>query len=123
MDLIFVYGTLKRGHQNHSYLADEEFIGEGNICGFQLVCLGEYPVIIEDDGQMTKVEGELYSVSPSTMTRLDILEGDEYDKIDVDVNIGETTINASTYIASGTLLEALQRGRQHRFFNSPSWPG
>jgi gamma-glutamylaminecyclotransferase len=74
--LVFVYGTLKRGGSNHGHLANQSFRGEARTTpGFRLVDLGAYPGLIsypEDDHGVT---GEVWWVDNAALARLDELEG------------------------------------------------
>lgn len=74
--LVFVYGTLKRGCANHDFLADQTFIGEARTApGFRLYHLGDYPGMIAEPADRTGVSGEVWSVTPEALDRLDSLEG------------------------------------------------
>jgi gamma-glutamylaminecyclotransferase len=72
--LVFVYGSLRRGEYNHGLLVRARFIEEARTppC-FELVDLGAFPAMIE--GGAVAVIGEVYTVNPSTLRRLDELEG------------------------------------------------
>lgn len=43
---VFVYGTLKRGHSNHHWLAGARFVGERQLGGVQLFDLGPFPMAV-----------------------------------------------------------------------------
>lgn len=74
--LVFVYGTLKRGGANHTYLAGQTFLGTGRTApGFQLHDLGHYPGMIVAPDDRDGVAGEIWSVDPGCLARLDVLEG------------------------------------------------
>jgi gamma-glutamylcyclotransferase (GGCT)/AIG2-like uncharacterized protein YtfP len=74
--LIFVYGTLKRGGSNHPCLAGEVFVGEARTTpGFRLHDLGDFPGMIVATDDTTGVAGEIWSVQPAALARLDALEG------------------------------------------------
>jgi gamma-glutamylaminecyclotransferase len=75
--LVFVYGTLKRGGSNHSFLASQNFLGEARTApGFRLYDLGGYPGMIARTAPGdTGVTGEVWSVDAPTLARLDRLEG------------------------------------------------
>jgi gamma-glutamylcyclotransferase (GGCT)/AIG2-like uncharacterized protein YtfP len=70
--LVFVYGTLKRGHGNHHWLAEAVFLGESSLHDAVLHDLGPFPMAIEGDGA---VQGEVYAVDDAGLARLDRLEG------------------------------------------------
>lgn len=74
--LLFVYGTLKRGGENHALLAAQQFLGAARtVPGFTLYALGNYPSLITLPGDQAGVEGELWRVDPVCLARLDELEG------------------------------------------------
>jgi gamma-glutamylaminecyclotransferase len=74
--LVFVYGTLKRGGSNHSFLAGQTFCGAARtVKGFRLVNLGDYPGMVADAEDRDGVAGEVWSVDEGCLTRLDQLEG------------------------------------------------
>ncbi|MEB3271212.1 MAG: gamma-glutamylcyclotransferase family protein [Synechococcus sp.] len=70
--LLFVYGTLKRGHDNHRHLAGAPWAGEGLMAGVDLHDLGPFPMAILGEG---RVQGELYRVGEVELARLDRFEG------------------------------------------------
>ncbi|KFK37739.1 hypothetical protein AALP_AA3G023200 [Arabis alpina] len=81
--LVFTYGTLKRGFSNHVLMQDLIRSGDASFKGvyqtlekFPLVC-GPYkvPFLLNKPGSGHHVTGELYSVSPKGLSRLDELEG------------------------------------------------
>jgi len=70
--LVFVYGTLKRGHGNHHWLADAPFLGEAALPNVVLHDLGPFPMAVPGEGL---VLGEVYAVDAAGLARLDRLEG------------------------------------------------
>jgi gamma-glutamylcyclotransferase (GGCT)/AIG2-like uncharacterized protein YtfP len=70
--LVFVYGTLKRGHGNHHWLAGASFEGEARLPGVVLHDLGPFPMAVAGEGTVT---GEVYCVDAAGLARLDRLEG------------------------------------------------
>ena len=73
MALVFVYGTLMRGGENHESLNGAAFLGAARTPPrFTLVDLGEYPALVRE-GQ-DSVSGELYDVDAALLARLDSLE-------------------------------------------------
>jgi gamma-glutamylcyclotransferase (GGCT)/AIG2-like uncharacterized protein YtfP len=70
--LVFVYGTLRKGEINHNLLESSEFIG-GYVTEpkFELHDLGEYPGLVEGT---SSIVGEVYRVNDETLAQLDILE-------------------------------------------------
>lgn len=76
--LVFVYGTLKRGHGNHVVLSNggASYLGEDTtVHKYKFLDLGYYPAVVPPakDALDTYIEGELYSVND--LVALDSLEG------------------------------------------------
>lgn len=71
-ELLFVYGTLKRGLLNHHHLSDAPFLGEAEMPGVRLHDLGPFPMAIAADGL---ARGELYVVDGDRLAHLDRFEG------------------------------------------------
>jgi len=70
--LVFVYGTLKRGHGNHHWLAGAHFLGEAELPDVVLHDLGPFPMAVPGEGT---VIGEVYRIDAASLDRLDRLEG------------------------------------------------
>jgi gamma-glutamylcyclotransferase (GGCT)/AIG2-like uncharacterized protein YtfP len=76
MSLIFVYGTLKRGCGNHWFLAGQKLVGAARtVPGFLLYELDGYPGMVTQADSPSSVAGEVWSVDPECLNRLDELEG------------------------------------------------
>jgi gamma-glutamylcyclotransferase (GGCT)/AIG2-like uncharacterized protein YtfP len=76
MNLIFVYGTLKRGGSNHHYMAGQKFLSEAlTPPGFRLYDLGGHPGMVPKSDDRDGVTGEVWSVDAACLTQLDPLEG------------------------------------------------
>lgn len=72
--LLFVYGTLLLGEENHSAIRDARWHGPARTHARYRMCdLGEYPALVE--GGDCSVVGELYEVDEATLTVVDCLEG------------------------------------------------
>ena len=71
-ELLFVYGSLKRGLGNHHQLAGAVFAGEAWLEGVDLHDLGPFPMAIAGSG---RVHGELYRLDPRHLIQLDRFEG------------------------------------------------
>lgn len=74
MNKVFVYGTLRRGGSNHSYLSGLDCI-DSECQGVVRYWKDGYsfPFAKRQDGM--KIYGELYTVDDLTFKRLDYLEG------------------------------------------------
>ncbi len=74
--LLFVYGTLKRGCQNHAQMAGQTYLAEARtLPGFRLFDVGGYPGLVLWPDDLNGVEGELWEVDASALARLDAFEG------------------------------------------------
>jgi gamma-glutamylcyclotransferase (GGCT)/AIG2-like uncharacterized protein YtfP len=69
MTTLFVYGSLREGHANHSLLRDSEKVG-----GATIKALRQGPITVYEDGD-EEVEGEVYRVDDDTLRHVDRLEG------------------------------------------------
>jgi len=74
--LVFVYGTLKRGHQRNHVLADQTFIGPAiTAADYRMYDLGDYPGLIEiEPGSGDQIQGEIYHVDQTCLRQLDQIE-------------------------------------------------
>ena len=93
MDL-FVYGTLMAPAVWHKVVKGEYDSRPGRLHNYQRLCVAgaSYPGLIASAG--SAVDGVVYfDVSTSDMQRLDLFEGDEYERIMVEVELenGEKT--------------------------------
>lgn len=78
MTHVFVYGTLKRGCKNHRQIAGQTYVGDARTApGYRLYDLGDYPGMVVDPSDTEGVVGELWSVTPEALARLDDFEGVE----------------------------------------------
>jgi gamma-glutamylcyclotransferase (GGCT)/AIG2-like uncharacterized protein YtfP len=70
-ELIFVYGSLRRGRHNHQLIKDCEFIQYDSITAKD-ISTPQLAACIHGEGT---VQGEVYSIDPLTMIYVDRLEG------------------------------------------------
>jgi gamma-glutamylaminecyclotransferase len=74
--LLFAYGTLKRGCSNHAQMAGQTFLGPAQtVPGFRLYNVGGYPGLVIKPDDPGSVIGEVWSVDPEGLQRLDVFEG------------------------------------------------
>lgn len=88
--LVFVYGSLKAGHFNHSLLSNADFISiHRTEAVFTMVNLGAYPAVLCNGS--TSIQGEIYGIDYATLIALDKLEGypEYYDRIIIQTEFGE----------------------------------
>ena len=75
LEMIAVYGTLRKGYGNHSLLARAQFLGRDSLQQICLYDIGPYPAARLEASE--GIEVEVYTVTPSELACLDLLE--EYD--------------------------------------------
>jgi gamma-glutamylcyclotransferase (GGCT)/AIG2-like uncharacterized protein YtfP len=76
MTRVFLYGTLKRGGDNHHHIAYQQFLGAARTPpGYTLYSLGDYPGMVRAPDDTAGVTGELWAVDDSCLQQLDLLEG------------------------------------------------
>ncbi len=71
---VFVYGTLKRGFNNHRYLKDAYFLGEAKTSKSYAMYSSGIPYVIRDQ-KISVIHGEVYEIDCTTLKNLDALEG------------------------------------------------
>ncbi|MGF1714822.1 gamma-glutamylcyclotransferase [Photobacterium chitinilyticum] len=75
MARVFVYGTLRTGQSNHSFLGKASKLGACQlVSGYSLFNLGCYPGAKKSISSHTPLYGEVYDVDSNTMALLDQLE-------------------------------------------------
>lgn len=114
--LIFVYGTLKRGHHNHRLLEKATFLGEATTVddSFLMMHNRSFPYVI-GNGKFF-VKGELYEVDESSVVYLDRLEGhpDFYIRTVTSVRLFDGTIvDCEMYVASASTAERVRTSCVH----------
>lgn len=73
MKILFVYGTLKRGHALHGWLEGQQFVGLAEVKDACLIDAGAYPImVIPNPG--SSVRGELYMVDSELFAALSAME-------------------------------------------------
>lgn len=103
---VAVYGSLRKGLQNHGFLKNANYLGSFETTPiFDMYSLGGYPGLIEDGS--TSIKMEVYDVSDEELDRINRLEGydpksddnDFYDRIRLKTPYGD----AYTYIYQGDI--------------------
>lgn len=88
--LVFVYGSLKRGHSNNPLLSGATYIKTSTTkqSNFHMVSFGAFPGVVDSPSGGYFIEGEVYEVNDSILRRLDILEsnGSFYTRRLVDID-------------------------------------
>lgn len=72
-ELVFVYGTLKFGYSNSSFLTNAKIIGRGITKDKFSLYVGSLPYLTSE--MIHQVKGEVYEVSKQRLAYLDSLEG------------------------------------------------
>jgi len=75
LELVFVYGSLKRGMANHQQLSGAMFIGVAQLQGLALFDLGPFPMAIASGDPGHSLHGEIYGLDPNCLAALDRFEG------------------------------------------------
>lgn len=88
-NLIFIYGTLKKGESNHSHMKGSKYIGNAKSVKKYIMHPyrnSDFPCLFNESGKYN-IEGELYKVSDEKMVQLDYFEGvpNLFDKEKIDV--------------------------------------
>jgi gamma-glutamylcyclotransferase (GGCT)/AIG2-like uncharacterized protein YtfP len=73
-ELVFVYGTLRRGGSNAFRMDGAEFVASGKVTG-RLYAISWYPGLVLGRGPEETVDGDVFRVGPSQLAALDEFEG------------------------------------------------
>ena len=94
---VFVYGTLRRGFENHYLLKNSKFIGYGITKEKYSLYVDSIPYVVKIP--YCQIKGEVYEVDKNTLIALDELEGhpDFYRRELIDVIVNGKTIKAWIY--------------------------
>jgi gamma-glutamylcyclotransferase (GGCT)/AIG2-like uncharacterized protein YtfP len=84
-ELVFVYGTLRRGGSNHFRMAGADFVAQGAVRG-RLYGIAWYPGLVLDR-EGGEVIGDVMAVDAGMMAELDAYEGGEYRRVRVEVGL------------------------------------
>lgn len=101
-DLLFAYGTLRRGGQYHTFLerCRARFIGKGTTQTPYPLVLAEYPCLLDQPGEGAHVNGEVFEIpEPADWEAIDHLEDHprEYRRRLEPIRTGAQTVQAWTY--------------------------
>ena len=80
-ELIFVYGSLKRGFHNEGLLYNAKSLGKAKtVKKYPLVITKNphYPYLVKEEGKGYEIIGELYRVRRDELEKLDQFEGKEF---------------------------------------------
>ena len=74
-NLVAVYGTLRKGYNNHHLLHSSNMLDIGSTMDdYRMICEG-IPYVLPADGSGSRIRVEVYAVDDETLDRLDMLEG------------------------------------------------
>lgn len=79
-ELVFVYGTLRRGASNAWRMDGAEWLGAGEVEG-RLYRIDWYPGLVLDPGQ-GRVAGDLWRVKAGHLAELDAFEGASTEEVE-----------------------------------------
>ena len=85
-DLVFVYGTLRRGGSNHWRMEQCRYVCDANARG-RLFRIDWYPGAIFEPNDPNRIVGEIYAVPDAIMRELDQFEGEEYERVRVTAQV------------------------------------
>lgn len=101
---LFVYGTLKKGFENHHFLDGARFLG--NVITkhkYPMVNIVKaYPYLIKQKNKGRIIKGEAYDISVNILERLNMLEGypEHYDRDEISVIFDNQELKAITYFVN-----------------------
>ena len=72
-EIIFVYGTLRRGGSDHFRMAAAKFVSEATVSG-RLYRVHWYPGLVLDEAG-DEIHGDVYAVTKDALAILDVFEG------------------------------------------------
>ena len=95
-EMVFVYGTLRRGGSNHFRMHGAEFVAAGTVRG-RLYRIDWYPGLVADENA-GEIIGEIYRLSAGKLRELDEYEGPEYRREMMEVQADRTTFQAWVWL-------------------------
>jgi gamma-glutamylaminecyclotransferase len=110
-ELLFVYGSLKRGQRHHRELGGARFVGTARtLPEYRLLDLGTYPALARG---RRAIVGELFEIDAEAFERLDSFEGDAYVR-------GLVTLTDGRSVQTFFAVDAVVVGA--RELDGESWP-
>lgn len=97
--LLFVYGSLRRGERHHAELRGARFVREARTAPrYAITSVGEYRALAAGG---ESIAGELFEVDAGLLARLDEFEGEEYRRGTVELESGEQALSYVLAVAEG----------------------
>ncbi|WP_395750972.1 gamma-glutamylcyclotransferase [Prosthecobacter sp.] len=97
-----MYGTLKRGGENHMWIEDQQFVGEASTAPiYRMYELKGYPGMVRSQEGGLSIQGEVWSVDEAGLRHLDVLEdteGGEYERMAVQLKGEFATQHVESYL-------------------------
>jgi len=84
MHTIFVYGTLRQNASNTWRMNGSRYLGDGQVAA-KLYRISWYPALRLDPSNNHWVHGSLYEMDDALLAELDAFEGEEYQRVSVDI--------------------------------------
>lgn len=107
LNKLFVYGTLKKGFNNHHYVKECECLGEAKtIEKYPMINSGYFPSLIDDKGIGYHIQGFVYLVDDNQLAKIDNLEGHPnfFQRKEIDIAIGDKIIKCLCYFRTDLKL-------------------
>ncbi len=96
--LLFVYGSLKRGQANHAQLQGARFVGAARtLAQYALRSIDGYPALVPGN---LAVLGELYRIATLDLAQLDEFEGDGYRRQAIELEGGARALGYVAVVPS-----------------------
>ncbi|MBK1882620.1 gamma-glutamylcyclotransferase [Luteolibacter pohnpeiensis] len=89
-ELVFVYGTLRKGGSNEFRMEGCRLIGSATVAG-SIYRIDWYPGLLLHSGN-GQVRGEVYEVGAASLKDLDAYEGDEYRRLKAKAQLQDGTL-------------------------------
>ena len=111
--LLFVYGTLKKGFDNHNMIAGSYFVAIGRTVKRFAMYKQMVPYVTKSEA-VSPIFGELYRVHGSALDILDLFEGDPVwnyrEEIEVLLDQNSATVTAWMYFNDTPVGELVSSG-------------
>lgn len=75
-NLIFIYGSLRKGCYNNRMIDTQEFVCRATIKGYKMFkhIMLPYPKVIKTDSSADMIQGEVWKVTDSVFEKIDMME-------------------------------------------------
>lgn len=130
INIVFVYGTLKKGFPANKYLSNSSFIGTANSTEeYSIYANYMFPAMLEIPSKLG-VFGELYIIDPDDRKKVDEYEGVAFNLYELKqinlskISLSENYLHLESCIKSNELpVKAyIYRGNLREFVKIDFWP-